>query len=209
MTPTRGEQPQATPRRRLAARKVAATLSTVEDDPDGLRVSVTERRWERRVVVDAVVKHPIEAVFAYLSDPMHWHDFAPAVAFRKQIDPGPPRVGTRWMATDRIGPFRIHFIDRLDLLDENRRVVWLSSAPWNSRVEYACVESGEGTRIRADYVGVLSDSLRWQVGWLPGWATHWILAQDFRRLDRLLTLEARAAGRWALQHPHSARTATE
>ncbi|MET0780173.1 MAG: hypothetical protein ABWZ16_01470, partial [Microbacterium sp.] len=74
-------------------------------------------------------------------------------------------------------------------------------APWNSRVEYACVESGEGTRIRADYVGELSDSLRWQVGWLPGWATHRILAQDFRRLDRLLTAEARAAGRWQLQHP--------
>ena len=76
-------------------------------------------------------------MFSYLADPMHWHDFAPAVEFRKQIDAGPPRVGTRWMATDRIGPFRIQFIDRLE-----------------------------------------------------------ILAQDFRRLDRLLTLEARQAGRW-------------
>ena len=133
-------------------------------------MSVTERRWERRIVVDAIVNHRIEAVFPYLSNPTQWHDFAPAVAFRKQIDAGPPGVGTRWMATDRIGPFRIHFIDRLESLDENRRVVWLSSAPWNSRVEYACAESGEGTRIRADYAGVLSDSLRWQVGWLPGWA---------------------------------------
>jgi len=86
-------------------------------------------------------------------------------------------------------------------LDENRRAVWLSSAPWNSRVEYACIGSGEATRIRADYVGDLSDSLRWQVGWLPGWATHWILAQDFRRLDRLLTRECREADRWQLQHP--------
>ena len=84
-------------------------------------------------------------------------------------------------------------------------MVWLSSAPWNSRVEYACAESGERTRIRADYAGELSDSLRWQVGWLPGWATHRILAQDFRRLDRLLTLKARAAGRWQSQHPQSAR----
>jgi hypothetical protein len=150
-----------------------------------------------------------ESVFRYLADPMRWHDFAPAVVFRKQLDAGPPRVGTRWMATDRIGPFHIHFIDRLDLLDENRRVVWLSSAPWNSRVEYACEESGEGTRIRADYSGDLSDSLRWQVGWLPGWATHRILAQDFRRLDRLLSLEARAAGRWELHDPRSARDATE
>ena len=52
------------------------------------------------------------------------------------------------------------------------------------------------SRIRADYVGELSDSLRWQVGWLPGWATHLILAQDFRRLDRLLTRRASAVGRW-------------
>lgn len=158
-------------------------------------------RWERRVVVDATVRHPVEAVFPFLSDPTRWHDFAPAVAFRAQIDHGPPRVGTRWMATDRIGPFRIHFIDTLDLLDEGRRVVWLSSAPWNSRVEYACVRSGEQTRIRAEYSGELSDSLRWQLGWLPGRATHWILAQDFRRLDRLLTDRARAAGRWQGRHP--------
>ncbi len=168
----------------------------------GLRVSVTEHRWERRVVVDATVNHRIETVFPYLSDPTKWHDFAPAVDFRRQLDDGPIRVGTRWMATDRIGPFRVHFIDLLESLDENRRVVWLSSAPWNSRVEYACEETGEMTRIRADYAGELSDSLRWQVGWLPGWATHRILAQDFRRLDRLLTREARAAGRWQ-QHPRS------
>ncbi len=167
----------------------------------GLRVSVTERRWERRILVDATVNHRVDAVFPYLSNPTRWHDFAPAVEFREQIDAGTPVVGTRWRATDRIGPFRIHFIDRLELLDENRRVVWLSSAPWNARVEYACVESGEGTRIRADYLGVLSDSLRWQVGWLPEWGWHQILAQDFRRLDRLLTLKARAAGRWQVKHP--------
>ena len=97
------------------------------------------------------------------------------------------------------GPLRIHFIDQLDLLDDNRRVVWLSSAPWNSRVEYACEESGTGTRIRADYRGRLSDSTRWQVGWLPIWGWRLILAQDFRRLERLLTRKARAAGRWQLQ----------
>jgi hypothetical protein len=167
----------------------------------GAHANAPAHRWERRVVVDTFVDHPIEAVFPYLADPTRWHDFAPAVVFRQQIDEGPPRVGTRWMATDRIGPFRIHFVDRLDSLLENRRVVWLSSAPWNSRVEYACLQSGDRTRIRADYIGDLSDSLRWQVGWLPGWATHRILAQDFRRLDRLLTGEARAAARWRRQHP--------
>jgi len=171
--------------------------------------TTTERRWVRSIVVDATVNHRIDAVFAYLSNPTKWHDFAPAVEFRKQIDAGPPLVGTRWMATDRIGPFRAHFIDQLDLLDENRRVVWLSSAPWNSRVEYACEATGTGTRIRAEYVGELSDSLRWQIGWIPAWAWHLILAQDFRRLDRLLTRKARAAERWQLQHPRSALTATE
>ena len=167
-------------------------------------MNVTERRWERRIVVDATVNHRIDAVFPYLANPTQWHAFAPAVEYRRQIDDGPPCVGTRWMATDRIGPFRIHFIDQLESLDENRRVVWLSSAPWNARVEYACVESGTGTRIHADYFGVLGDSLHWQVGWLPVRAWHWILAQDFRRLDRLLTLEARASVRWQLQHPQSA-----
>jgi hypothetical protein len=31
---------------------------------------------------------------------------------------------------------------------------------------------------------------------------HVILAQDFRRLDRLLTRRARAAGRWELHRAH-------
>jgi hypothetical protein len=172
----------------------------------GVRADAPTGRWVRGVVVDAIVEHPVDAVFPFLADPTRWHDFAPAVIFRRQIDEGPPRVGTRWMATDRIGPYRIHFVDRMESLDENRSVVWLSSAPWNSRVEYACSDAGGRTRIRADYIGDLSDSLRWQVGWLPGWATHWILAQDFRRLDRLLTLDAREAGRWRQRHarPESA-----
>jgi len=156
--------------------------------------------------VDATIGHRVEAVFPYLCDPTLWRHFAPAAEFRRQIDGGTPRVGTKWMATDRIGPFRIHFVDQLEFLDENRRVVWLSSAPWNARVEYACVESDGATRIRATYVGELSGSLRWQVGWLPGWAWHWILARDFRRLDRLLTLKARAARRRQLQHTRFART---
>ncbi len=160
----------------------------------------TARRWERHVVVHATVHHRIDAVFPYLADPTKWHDFVPAVEFRKRIDDGPLRVGMRWMATDRIGPFRVHFIDELEILDENRRVVWLSSAPWNARVEYEFVESGAVTYVRADYSGDLGDSLRWQVGWLPGWSTHLILAQDFRRLDRLLTRKAHASRRWQQQH---------
>jgi hypothetical protein len=156
--------------------------------------------WTRRVVVDATIGHPVEAVFPHLADPIRWRAFAPAVAFRKQVGHGPPGVGTRWMATDRIGPFSVHFIDELAELDHNRSVVWLSSAPWNSRVEYACTASGMTTRIRATYEGVLAGSLRWQVGWLPSWATHWILAGDFRRLDRLLTREAHAARRWQERH---------
>lgn len=155
----------------------------------------------RHMVVNATVNHPVDQVFAYLADPTRWHDFAPAVEYRRQIGTGTPRVGTRWMATDRIGPFRAHFIDELELLEENRRVVWLSSAPWNARVEYACEKAGAGTHVRADYFGDLSGSLRWQVGWLPEWAWTLILAQDFRRLNKVLARKTRAAGRWELRHP--------
>lgn len=162
--------------------------------------SVPMGRWTRRIIVDATVAHAVESVFPYLDDPLRWHDFAPAVEFRRQIDPGPAHIGTRWMGTDRIGPFRIHFVDTLDDLDENRRVVWVSSAPWNSRVEYQCVASGSRTHVHAEYEGDLGDSLKWQVGWLPSWGWHWILARDFLRLDRLLTEKAQAADRWMLQH---------
>jgi Polyketide cyclase / dehydrase and lipid transport len=157
--------------------------------------------WDRRVVVNATIGHPVEAVFAHLANPLRWHEFAPAVAFRQPIGDGPVRVGSRWMSTDRIGPFRVHFVDELAAVESNRRVVWLSSAPWNARVEYHCSSDGHSTRIRATYEGTLSGPLRWQVGWLPSWATHWILAQDFRRLNRLLTLQAKEARRWHERHP--------
>ena len=154
----------------------------------------------RRVAIDTTIDHPVDRVFPYLADPMRWHDFAPAVAFRQPVDDGPARVGSRWMSTDRIGPFRVHFFDELAELVPNERVVWLSSAPWNARVEYACTPDGDATRIHARYEGDLSGSLRLLVGWLPSWATYWILAQDFQRLDRRLTREAQALRRWQRRH---------
>lgn len=166
-------------------------------------------QWERRVVVNATIGHPVAAVFAHLADPLRWHEFAPAVAYRQPTGDGPVRVGSRWMSTDRIGPFRIHFVDELAVLEPNRRVVWLSSAPWNARVEYHCSTDGDGTRIRATYEGTLSGSLRWQVGWLPSWATRLILAQDFRRLNRLLTLRAKEARRWRERHPEPTLQVTD
>jgi hypothetical protein len=144
----------------------------------------------RRVEVTATLDHPVERVFAYLADPLRWHAFAPACIYRRQIGEGPPAIGTQWEATDLIGPFPMRFVDELVDLEPNRRVVWWSSAPWNARVEYACETDGEGgTLIRATYQGDISGSLRILVGWLPPRLTHWILAQDFRRLGGVLDRE--------------------
>ena len=150
----------------------------------------------RQVEVNATIAHPVDRVFPYLIDPLRWHEFAPACIYRHQIGDQPPRIGTRWMATDRIGPFDFHFIDELAELEPNRRVVWLSSAPWNSRVEYACTPVPEGTMVRATYEGDISGSLRLLTWWWPMGVVRWVLAQDFRRIDRLLEREGRAASRW-------------
>ena len=155
----------------------------------------------RRIVVNAFVDHPVERVFTYLADPLLWHDFAPAVVFRRQIGDGPPNVGTRWMATDQVGPFRFHFFDELAELERNRRVVWTSSAPWNAWVEYRCTPEMDGTRVEATYEGDVVGFLRVLVGWLPTHVFGWILARDFVRLNRVLAREARAAGRWRNHHP--------
>ena len=143
----------------------------------------------RRVVVTTVVHHPVEQVFAYLADPSSWHRFAPAVVSRRLVDDDVPGLGSRWAAVDRIGPFRIEFVDEMAELDPNRRVVWLSSAPWNARVEYACRPDEWGTLVNADYRGDISGSLRLLLGWVPAWATRRVLAGDFRRLDRLIASE--------------------
>lgn len=156
--------------------------------------------WRRGVEVNATIGHPVEQVFRYLADPLLWHRFAPAVAFRRRVDDDPVAIGSRWMATDRIGPFRVHFVDELADLEPHRRVVWISSAPWNARVEYSCEAVGESTRVRATYEGTLGGRLRVLVGWLPRWATRLILAQDLRRLDRLLTREVRESECWRRHH---------
>ena len=150
----------------------------------------------RYVKVNTTIAHPVDRVFAYLADPLLWHEFAPACVFRRQIGDQPPRIGTCWMATDRIGPFDFHFIDELAELEPNRRVVWLSSAPWNSRVEYVCTPAGENTNIEARYEGDISGFLRLLTGWVPPRVVRWVLSQDFRRIDQLLGREAMAASRW-------------
>ena len=154
----------------------------------------------RYVEVKASIAHPVDQVFTYLADPLRWREFVPACVFRRQIGDQPPRIGTRWMATDRIGPFRFHFIDELAELEPNHRVVWLSSAPWNSRVEYVCFPAGDNTDIVARYAGDISGFLRLLTGWAPPWIVRWILSQDFRRLDQRLDREARAADRWQRGH---------
>ena len=150
----------------------------------------------RQVDVHATIEHPVDRVFAYLVDPLRWHEFAPACVFRRQIDDQPRRIGTRWMATDKIGPFRFHFIDELAELEPNRRVVWLSSAPWNSRVEYVCTPAGEKTDIEARYEGDISGFLRVLTGWAPPGVVRWVLSQDFRRLDQRLGRDSTTPSRW-------------
>ena len=159
----------------------------------------------RRIEVTARVDHPVERVFPYLADPLRWHEFAPAVVFRRQIGDRPPDIGTRWMATDQVGPFRFHFLDELAELEPDRRVVWISSAPWNARVEYRCTPEMDGTRIQATYEGDVVGLLRVLVGWLPTGVFGWILARDFRRLNRVLTKEAKATRRWRNHHPDGVR----
>jgi uncharacterized protein YndB with AHSA1/START domain len=158
----------------------------------------------RQIVVTARVDHPVERVFAYLADPMLWHEFAPAVVFRRQIGDGPPNVGTRWMSTDQVGPFRFHFVDELEQLDPNRRVVWISSAPWNARVEYRCTPEAGRTRVQATYEGDVVGLLRVLVGWLPTEVFGWILSRDFVRLNRVLAKGAQAARQWQNHYPDGA-----
>lgn len=144
----------------------------------------------RQVEVNARIDHPVERVFAYLADPMRWHEFAPAVAMRRQIGDGQPAVGTRWHAADRIGPFTFRFIDELAELEPNQRVVWRSSAPWNAWTTYECRRDGDGTRIRARYEGDIAGWLR-LLGVVPPPLMAWILGQDFRRLRARLSADAR------------------
>jgi len=155
----------------------------------------------RRIEVTARVDHPVERVFPYLADPLLWHEFAPAVVFRRQIGDQPPDIGTRWMATDQIGPFRFHFVDELAELEPMSRVLWISSAPWNAWVEYQCTPETDGTRIEATYEGDVVGLLRVLVGWLPTAVFGWILSRDFRRLDRVLSRDAQTARRWHDHYP--------
>ncbi|WP_194398108.1 SRPBCC family protein [Microbacterium atlanticum] len=143
----------------------------------------------RRIFLDVPLPYPPERVFPYFADPARWPDFAPAVQFRQRIGEGPARVGSRWWAIDRIlGPFTVRFADELEVIEPPRRVMWHSTAPWNSRVEYVCVAHGGGTRVLADYEGDVAGWLR-LVALLPTFVLARILMRDFRGLERLLAAE--------------------
>ena len=144
----------------------------------------------RRVEIEASIDHPVEVVFACLADPDRWPEFAPAVERRQQITPGPITIGSRWEATDRIvGPLKVRFIDELAEHEADRRVVWRSTAPWNSRVEYVCESVADGTRVMASYEGDVAGWLR-LVALLPTAVLAWILRRDFRGLRALLDADA-------------------
>jgi hypothetical protein len=155
-------------------------------------ISAIFRDMWREVEVLALIDEPVERIFTYLVDPLRWHEFAPACVLRRRIGDGPPTVGARWEAADRIGPFTIRFVDELAALEPNQRVVWLSSAPWNARVEYICAETPGGTMIRARYGGAMSGWMR-LLALVPRPVMGWILSQDFRRLRALLAAQHQAA----------------
>lgn len=148
----------------------------------------------KRVEVVARLEHPVERVFTYLADPERWHEFAPAVVLRRRLGVGPVRPGVRWEAVDRIGPFRVRFADALAELEPGRRVVWVSSAPWNARTEYACIAEGGGTRVHATYEGDVAGWLR-PLALIPSRVMARVLARDFARLQRRLAADAAAAAR--------------
>ena len=113
---------------------------------------------------------------------------------RRRVGDGPPSGGSRWSAIDRIiGPFRVRFEDVLEVVEPEARVVWHSTSPWNSRVEYACVPEGGGTRVLADYGGDVAGWLR-LVALLPTFVLARILMRDFTGLQRLLDAEDARAG---------------
>jgi hypothetical protein len=146
----------------------------------------------RRVSLDVDIGHPPERVFPYLADPARWPEFAPAVESRRRIGEGLAAVGSQWAAVDRIGPFRIRFTDRLTEVEPDARVVWLSTSPWNSRVEYRLLPVPGGTQILAAYEGDVAGWLR-LVALLPTSVLTRILLRDFHGLRRCLDDEDRAA----------------
>ena len=146
----------------------------------------------RRVRLEATIDHPPARVFPYLADPATWHEWAPAVVERQALGDGKPAVGSRWAAVDRIGPFRIRFTDELVVLDADERVVWDSTTPWNSRVEYRCVLEKGGTRVFASYEGDVAGWLR-LVALLPTPILRRILMRDFKGLRRLLAAQGVSA----------------
>src|SRR5690606_32236755 len=88
----------------------------------------------------------------------------------------------------------VRFTDVLEAVDPGRRVVWYSTSPWSSRVEYVCTPDGPGTRVRADYDGDVSAWLR-VLALLPTAVLARVLRRGFAGLRRALEAEDRTAAR--------------
>jgi hypothetical protein len=95
------------------------------------------------------------------------------------------------LAVDHIGPFRFRFTDRLAAYEQNRRVAWDSSSPWNARTEYTCEPVESGTRVRARYEGDVDGWLR-ILSLAPAAVIGLFLRRDFVRLRARLSDGTRA-----------------
>jgi uncharacterized protein YndB with AHSA1/START domain len=138
-----------------------------------------------RIEFSVRYQHSVERVFPYLAEPEKWLEYVPALVERTRIDPGPLGPGSRWRSVDRVGPFRVHFVDELVALEPDRRVEFRQSAPWNSRVEYRVDPDGGATIVHVEFTASPSGRVAW-LGLMPDALATRIFRRDMEGLATVL-----------------------
>jgi uncharacterized protein YndB with AHSA1/START domain len=87
------------------------------------------------------LKHPVDAVFDYLSDPDNRPQWQSSLQAIERVDEGPPRLGTRWReAPPLLGTFDMEIVE----FETNRR--WAEQLSGRSAVGRVTLEfSSEGS----------------------------------------------------------------
>lgn len=98
---------------------------------------------------EIVVGRPVEAVFAFVSDPVNTPRYQPDIVSSRIETPGPVRLGTRFKETMKMGPWKVDSSCEVTEHEAPRAVTFVGTGrALHYRCQFTFEPVPEGTRIR-------------------------------------------------------------
>ncbi len=106
------------------------------------------------------INHPVDKVFAFLSDAKNLHTWQSNLIENQQLTEGTVRVGTQFREVRRTGPRQSEIRAEITAYDVNKRFATKTLTKPQVTVDYALESEAGGTRLNYKFVMVTSGIMR-------------------------------------------------